>query len=331
MDWKRRSRRRNTRGGKPIVVRYADDFVILHSDKKELQKAAERVAKWLKHMGLQLHPSKTRVTHTLHPTDGNVGFDFLGFHVRQYPVGKTHTGKNPHGRPLGYKTLVRPSKQAIKHHTQKIKRQLRELRTAPQEKVIGALNPIIQGWCNYHRWIVCTEAFAACDHILFHQLVRWGNARHNGRGKRRKSRGYWIRIDTQTRFGMYVNDETGNRRPTYVIGHAQTQHQDWVKVRGPASPYDGNLLYWAKRLKQHPLVGNEKAKLLHRQQWQCPRCGLYFKEEDVLEIDHIVPKALGGRDAMNNKCIYHRHCHDEKTAEDMALITKRKAEGITHK
>src|SRR5215469_10641721 len=39
---------------KPIVVRYADDFVILHSDKEELQRAAERITAWLAGMGLQL-------------------------------------------------------------------------------------------------------------------------------------------------------------------------------------------------------------------------------------------------------------------------------------
>jgi RNA-directed DNA polymerase len=36
---------------KPILIRYADDFVILHSDKTELQKAAERAAELLQDMG----------------------------------------------------------------------------------------------------------------------------------------------------------------------------------------------------------------------------------------------------------------------------------------
>src|SRR5215469_10602351 len=34
-------------GGKPILIRYADDFVIFHPDKKELQRAAKRVEAWL--------------------------------------------------------------------------------------------------------------------------------------------------------------------------------------------------------------------------------------------------------------------------------------------
>ncbi|MEH2390773.1 MAG: HNH endonuclease signature motif containing protein [Nostoc sp.] len=40
---------------------------------------------------------------------------------------------------------------------------------------------------------------------------------------------------------------------------------------------------------------------------------MYFRESDVLEIDHISPKSLGGKDKYKNLQILHRHCHDEKT------------------
>jgi len=41
------------------------------------------VTEWLQKLGLELHPKKTRIAHTLIPEDGKVGFDFLGFEVRQ--------------------------------------------------------------------------------------------------------------------------------------------------------------------------------------------------------------------------------------------------------
>ena len=44
-------------------------------------------------MGLELKPSKTHITHALNPHNGNVGFDFPGFNIRQHRVGKTHSGK----------------------------------------------------------------------------------------------------------------------------------------------------------------------------------------------------------------------------------------------
>ncbi len=76
------------REGKPALIRYADDFVVLHPTLEGIEKAKQVVETWLATMGLELKPSKTRITHTL---DGQAGFDFLGFQVRQYRVGKTHT------------------------------------------------------------------------------------------------------------------------------------------------------------------------------------------------------------------------------------------------
>src|SRR6266481_10226866 len=114
---------------KPLLVRYADDFVIFHSEVEELQKVAERVRQWLEQVGLKLSPTKTRTTHTLIPYQGQVGFDFLGFTVRQFPVGKTHTGKGTKGKVLGFKTLIKPSKEAIRRHTLTIKERLRTFRS----------------------------------------------------------------------------------------------------------------------------------------------------------------------------------------------------------
>ena len=45
-----------------------------------------------------------------------------------------------------------------------------------------------------------------------------------------------------------------------------------------------------------------------------PLCGLYFREGDPLEVDHIVPKYLGGSDAYFNLQLL--HCHGRKTAAD---------------
>ena len=82
---------------RPALVRYADDFVVVHEDLEVIEKCQQTIIDWLAEMGLTLHPEKTQITHTLHPHEGKVGFDFLGFNVRQYPVGKYKTGTSPHG------------------------------------------------------------------------------------------------------------------------------------------------------------------------------------------------------------------------------------------
>ncbi len=76
---------------KPGVIRFADDFVILHEDWETLLVLWDKTDAWLAEMGLKLKPSKTHIRHTLTEFDGQIGFDFLGFTIRQFPVGKYHT------------------------------------------------------------------------------------------------------------------------------------------------------------------------------------------------------------------------------------------------
>ncbi|WP_017314044.1 reverse transcriptase/maturase family protein [Mastigocladopsis repens] len=62
------------------LIRYADDFVVLHENKTVVQRCREIIAEWLTGIGLELKPEKTRLTHTLNPEfseDGKAGFDCL--------------------------------------------------------------------------------------------------------------------------------------------------------------------------------------------------------------------------------------------------------------
>ncbi len=311
---------------KPVLVRYADDFVILHSTREAVEQAAEKIERWLHGMGLHLNPKKTRLTHTLIVVDEQVGLNFLGFKVRQYPVGKTHRGRSANQwseKKLGYKTLIKPGKEETKRHMEEIKQRLRKLGHRSQAEVIETLNSVIRGWADYYKTVVSSEMFSRCDAILYAQLTSWAKKKHPTRGKIWISKKYWRKIGNAQ--WVYATPE-GKKIRT----HSMTNIRRYIKVKGAASPYDGNLLYWYKRLKDHPLMGSEKAKLLRIQKGQCPRCGLYFKDGDLLETDHSIPIALGGKDAITNKWVYHRHCHDEKTAEDMARIAERKAAGISY-
>ncbi len=102
------------------LIRYADDFVILHKDITVVQRCSELISEWLNDMGLELKPSKTRLTHTLNRyKKEKPGFDFLGFHIQQFPVGKYNSGTNK-GKKLGYKTIITPSKESQKRHYEKL-------------------------------------------------------------------------------------------------------------------------------------------------------------------------------------------------------------------
>jgi len=308
---------------KPLFVRYADDFVVFHSRLENLQRAAERVTQWLQEMGLELSSKKTRLTHTLTPYQGQVGFDFLGFTMRQFPVGKTHTRKDRHGKPLGFKTIIKPSKEAIRRHTTLVGERLAKLRSASQPQVIKELNPIIWGWAAYYKTVVSSRTFARCDSVLWHQLWSWARKRHPNKGSRWIKQRYWHPLEN--RQWVFSTPEG-----TKLRMHGTTKIQRHIKVKGTSSPYDGNLLYWSQRLKTHPLMHETKAKLLQKQQGTCRWCELHFTDGDILEVDHLDRNRH--HNDLSNKMLLHRHCHDERHAKlaQTEQIRKRLADAGIH-
>jgi hypothetical protein len=42
-----------------------------------------------------------------------------------------------------------------------------------------------------------------------------------------------------------------------------------------------------------------------------------------MEVDHIIPRAIGGKDEYKNLQLLHRHCHQKKTVNDLKEIRKR--------
>jgi RNA-directed DNA polymerase len=62
-----------------VLVKYADDLVVLCATREQAEEARELVAAVLDVLGLRLHPEKTRIAHLAR---GAEGFDFLGFHHR---------------------------------------------------------------------------------------------------------------------------------------------------------------------------------------------------------------------------------------------------------
>lgn len=309
------SNRNRTHVEQPILIRYADDFVVLHSDLEKLKQAEQKLVDWLADMGLDMNAKKTTITHTLMPYEGKVGFDFLGFSVRQFPVGKTHTGKDTVGKPLGFKTIIRPSKEAIKRHILALNHRMKKMRSYPQWKLIKDLNPVIWGWSNYYRTVVSSDTFSACDRLVWFQLQSWARRRHSRKKRSWTDAKYWKQVDGRDTFCTPQGAKLRLHRDTAIQRHE--------KVRGTASPYDGNLLYWSQRLKTHPLMHARKAKLLHKQRGRCRWCELLFRDEDILKIDHIDHNH--SHNALSNLMLLHLHCHDERHSKLTKTIIEKKA------
>jgi RNA-directed DNA polymerase len=289
------------------LIRYADDFVILHKDLTVVQRCQMIISDWLKGMGLELKSSKTRLTHTLNNHENEEpGFNFLGFNIRQFKMGKYHSKQ-------GFKTIITPSKDKQRIHYERVAKTIDEYKQAPQAALISRLNPIIKGWSNYYSTVVSKKAYSTLDNLVYLKLEAWAKRRHPNKPGKWLAKKYWHTIGGNNwEFATPIN---GNN-PIRLIKHAETPIIRHVKVKGETSPYDGNLIYWSSRMGAHPEVPKKVATLLKQQKGKCAHCGLYFREEDVMEIDHKTPLSQGGLDEYKNLQLLHRHCHDIKTAED---------------
>ena len=292
-----------------LYVRYADDFLVFHPVKKIVEEAKSLIEKFLQPMGLELHKDKTRLIHTYRKVGTqNPGVKFLGFWIRNYSVGKTKRGK----RGKDYKTFIRPHPDSISNILRKTKNILRANRKV--SIVVDLLNPVIRGWSNYFSSVASKSTFSAVDAKLMIQLMKWGRRKHSTRSKK------WIRK-------KYLYKDTENEKSRLRFGYldkfkkivginyfAETPIIRHTKITGTRSIYDNDLVYWLQRGRVLDNKSRSKSilNLFNIQKGSCNLCGLKFMPGDVIEIDHIKPKKLGGKDHYTNLQLLHGHCHDQK-------------------
>lgn len=276
-----------------VVIRFADDFVILCEDLTTLKAAQTLAENWLASIGLALKTSKTYITHTLYEHEGRTGFDFLGFTVRQFPVSKHQSKK-------GYKVVVKPSKKSQKRHLEQMETLIRTHRGSNQTALIAALNPRVRGWTNYHRACSASQTFKRMDYQLYWKLAKWAkwqNPRKNWAWRKRR---YWPR--KRNRFDF-------SDGKICLAKYADTLIKRHVKVRGGKSPFDGDWPYWIDRLGKDPSKSNRVIALLKNQSGRCLHCGLHFMADDHLETHHRDGDHKNNMAA--NLVLLHGHCHDE--------------------
>jgi RNA-directed DNA polymerase len=300
------------------LVRYADDFVVLHEFYVNLRQCQHIITEWLAQYDLKINEEKTKIVHTLRKCGGNEpGFDFLGFNIKQYKVGKYKSGRC-NKKVLGFKTIVTPSKDKVKLHYQKIAETCEKYKNAKQEILINKLTPIIKGWSNYYKTVVSCDTFDKLSHLTFLRLAKWGYRRHPGKSKTWVNRKYWRKIGND----KWVFSANENN---YLCKHQKVAIKRHIKVKQNKFPYDGDTIYWSSRMGKHPELKTSTAKLLKKQKGKCNVCGLTFQDGDVIEPDHIKPQAIGGT-RKDNLQLLHKHCHDIKTRKDLVTIKRHKSQ-----
>jgi RNA-directed DNA polymerase len=291
----------------PRVIRYADDFVIIHEDQETILKCKEEIENWLKGIGLILSPTKTKLTHTKDSINGNEpGFDFLGFNIRTYDVGKYKSNTKCNGEKLMMVTKVKPSEKSIKSFIQKVEDILDSGHDKAPVLMIQRLNWLFRGWGNYfktasHLWEEVGSIMSQLNKIY----LNWGKKRFSKEGIGYISR----KIFHKGRYSKWTFGWKAGDILFLTVTLYEFPYEKYVKVKDTRTPYDGDWLYWCKRRGEHPEAPADLKRGIKTQKGLCWHCGQHFDVEDQIEIHHKDGNRKNNR--VENKVLVHNYCHDE--------------------
>ena len=151
-----------------VLVRYADDLVVLCRTAKSLGEAERRVRIIFERLRLDLHPEKTRKVDL---SNGKEGFDFLGchHHMRVSNPLLLRTGK------VRWYLQRWPSARSMKRVRQRVKELTDSKRGGAKDVgvLIDDLNPVLRGWGNYHRTGNASQKFQSVDWYVNGRLTKF--------------------------------------------------------------------------------------------------------------------------------------------------------------
>jgi RNA-directed DNA polymerase len=151
----------------PVMVRYADDFVILCPPGRGAAYL-ERLKRWLAGRKLKLNESKTRLLNAWQER-----FKFLGFriHVAQSPrTRRTYTHVEPH--PKSCHKLRDNIRDVLNHWTLHV----------PEEDAIRSVNRKLKGWSGYFHYGNSSKVFARMQRFVCRRVRRWLWRKHKSKG-----------------------------------------------------------------------------------------------------------------------------------------------------
>ncbi|MGR5178089.1 group II intron reverse transcriptase/maturase [Vibrio mediterranei] len=281
-----------SRKTKVNYVRYADDFIITGISKEMLESEVLPIVEaFMAERGLSLSKEKTLITHI------DRGFDFLGQNVRKY----------------NGKMLIQPSKKNVKTFLKSVRDYLNSHKTVPASAVIAKLNPMIRGWCNYHRWVCASEAFKYVDYRIWKMLWNWCRRIHKNRRKRWIKGKYFKTVGSRN---WVFSAPKPEREDGYFRLHyaARVKVDKHVKIRALANCFLPEDEQYFERRRMYRLKksisGNMKLwRIVERQNFKCAVCNQQFNSEDEWDVHHIIRRVDGGSDNATNLMMLHINCH----------------------
>lgn len=299
------------------VVRYADEFLLMHRNREILDLCVVEARKWLATVGLVISEEKSAIR------DGREGFQFLGFQIVQ--VRKLSVGK--------YKVKIHPSRKSQEKLLAKVKDILGKNKAANSYDLIMKLRPVVIGWANYFKYSECKKDFSTLTNKIFQKVRAWVFRRDSRNGRRVVKEKYFpqgncYQFDGAKHFDNWIlygkkKLKDGQVVETYLPHIVWVKSLKHVKVREDFSPYMGGM-YWAIRSAKHSPYPLRVRTLLVRQNQQCTICKRQFSEFDSAswEVDHIIPRSKGGLDIYENLQLVHKACHEAKTRSELSSKVK---------
>lgn len=317
----------------PRTVLYADDLVVMHEHRPVVEAASAYIEEWLRPLGLNLSPAKTRITHTLEKVDGQqAGFDFLGCRVQQFKVGKYALTPYFKGiwtniRPChkGIRSLLRdcgetirtmgPHKRRNAEYTQRIE----SGRAGPNQVMVILLNRKLRGWCGYHRHHNAKTTFSRIDHEVWKLLWHWAKRTFPRRGRRDLVDEMWLSQGRPWRFRV-KSSSTGEPVELYSAGRTPIKRH--IPVQADRSFFDGDWRYWGKRLGRYPGLPSQVGGLLKRQMGKCPICKTGIAAGTGRAVIALIHDDNEGSARLRRKLIHERcseHLSNNAVIEDPFL------------
>jgi group II intron reverse transcriptase/maturase len=147
-----------------LLVRYADDFVVMCGTEAKAKEARRRIEGILGALSLTLHPEKTRLVDLRR---GKEGFIFLGCRIRKR--------RSILRAPWLHFMQRWPSPRAMRRLRERI-HDLTDSRRCGVKDVptmIARLNPVLRGWGNYFKTGNADGKFNQVDTYVYERLLRW--------------------------------------------------------------------------------------------------------------------------------------------------------------
>ena len=159
-----------------VLVRFADDAVVLCRSRRQAEAALARLTALLAELGLELNAAKTGIVHLV---EGGGGFDFLGFH---------HRWVRSRGRRgmRGVLFLARWPKDGAMRYARGRIRELtdRSRLWLPTKVIVRDVNLFLGGWKEYFRYGNSALRFDKIRDFALRRVVGVVAKRHG------KSRGF---------------------------------------------------------------------------------------------------------------------------------------------